>query len=171
MVKNLKLGAGEMVQQIKAFIIKPDDTILIPGTHTVEGENGLLKAVLWPPPACHCAPVSPISKCNKKERPPGMHACNPSSWEVKVEGGRNQGYPLLSSYFETSLGYFVLTEQLKKLSEKKKFLLFCIGVLNSLNWDWIIVFQVNGVCGTSRCLRGEAGMMYTVHWFLLHPKY
>lgn len=35
-----------MTQQIEALTINPDDLNLIPGTHMVEGENQLLKAVL-----------------------------------------------------------------------------------------------------------------------------
>ena len=35
--------ASEMVQQVKVLAAKPDDLSSIPGTHTVERENGLLK--------------------------------------------------------------------------------------------------------------------------------
>lgn len=40
---------GEMAQQIKAFVTKPD----IIGTHIVEGENQLLQVILCPPHIDH----------------------------------------------------------------------------------------------------------------------
>ena len=35
-----------MIQQVKVLAVMPDDLSLIPGTHMVEGENQLHKAVL-----------------------------------------------------------------------------------------------------------------------------
>ncbi|EGW09343.1 hypothetical protein I79_012466 [Cricetulus griseus] len=34
-----------------------------------------------------------------------MHACNPSTWEVKAKGWGAPGFPQLHIQFKTSLGY------------------------------------------------------------------
>lgn len=38
---------------IKVLATKPDDQSSVPGTHTVKGESGLPKGVLWPPDMHH----------------------------------------------------------------------------------------------------------------------
>lgn len=39
-------------QAVKALVAEPGDSILIPRTHKVEGENRLLQAVLCPSQVC-----------------------------------------------------------------------------------------------------------------------
>lgn len=41
-----RAGGGEMVQQVKEPVTKPDDLTLIPAAHTLEGKSQLLQVVL-----------------------------------------------------------------------------------------------------------------------------
>lgn len=40
-LKVLLTGSGEMTQRVRAFVVKPEDLSLIPGTHMPEGGNQL----------------------------------------------------------------------------------------------------------------------------------
>lgn len=44
--KNGVTETYEMAQQVKVLAAEPDNPSSVPGTHTVEGKNGLLQVVL-----------------------------------------------------------------------------------------------------------------------------